>query len=418
MKLLQVYNQYRSLFNGEEAVVRQTAAMLERHGGQAQLLMRSSREIEGTFAGKSRAFWSGIYSRSAYREMEQILAQDRPDVVHVHNLYPLLSPSILVACRRAQVPVVMSIHNQQMTCPRSDHLYQGKICERCRGGHEYHCVLRNCRDNLLESVAYAVRSAVARKMRFFHNNVTLLIALSHFAKERLIATGFDPERMVVLPNTVARSEAPVDPASGAYVAFAGRLSPEKGIDTLLAAAAASPECQLRLAGSGPLLDQVASSTSNNVQLVGQLKPDEMAKFYRQARFVVLPSKTYEMCPLVILEAMSNGLPVITSGIGAQRELVQDGVTGLLFDPGDSQDLARKMRQLWSDPQRCREMGRAGYAVSSRNYGEDIYYQRLISIYERARAMVDAERFPALPRAETKETALIPAGCETATCERE
>ena len=396
MKLLQVYNQYRSAFNGEEAVVRQTAAVVERHGGQAQLLMRSSRGIEGSLASKAHAFWSGIYSRSAYREMERILNSDRPDVVHVHNLYPLLSPSILVACRRASVPVVMSIHNQHLTCPRSEHLYRGRICERCVGGREYQCVVQNCRDNLFESVAYALRSAVARKMGFFHQNVTLFIALSRFAKDRLVAAGFDTDRIVVLPNTVRRLEEPVDPAMGTCVAFAGRLSPEKGIDTLLAAAAALPDCPVRLAGSGPLINQTAAQASANVRLLGQLETDELTELYRAARFVVLPSKTFEMCPLVILEAMSNGLPVITSRIGAQGELVRDGVTGMLFEPGDSQDLARKMRELWDNPQRCREMGQAAFAFSAENFGEDIYYRRLTSIYERAQGMIDTQMIDTQP----------------------
>jgi glycosyltransferase involved in cell wall biosynthesis len=391
--------------------VHQTAALVERHGGQAQLLTRSSREIEGTLASKAHAFWSGIYSRSAYREMERILAADRPAVVHVHNLYPLLSPSILVACRRAGVPVVMSIHNQQLTCPRADHLHRGQICERCVGGHEYHCVLRNCRQNLFESVAYALRSAVARKMRFFHDNVTLFIALSPFAKNRLAVAGFDPDRIVVLPNTVRLREQPVDPATGEYIAFAGRMSPEKGIDTLLDAAAASPDCPLRLAGSGPLMRKLAGRASSNVRLVGQLRADQMDAFYRRARFFVLPSKTFEMCPLVILEAMSNGLPVITSRIGAQSELVQDGVTGLLFDAGDSDDLARKMRQLWNDPQRCRQMGRAGYETAARNYGEDVYYQQLMSIYARAQAMVAAPPNDVPPHDELDAEDVAPATCE-------
>lgn len=411
MKLLQVYNQYRSLFSGEEAVVRQTAALFERYGGRAQLLMRSSRGIEESLASKAHAFWSGIYSRSAYRQMEQILINDRPDVVHVHNLYPLLSPSILVACRRHGVPVVMSIHNQHLTCPRSDHLRRGKICERCAGGREYHCVLQNCRENLFESVAYALRSAVARKMGFFQNNVTLFIALSQFAKGRLVAAGFDPDRIVVLPNTVQCRDEPVDPAAGKYVVFAGRLSPEKGIDTLLAAAAESPDCPLRLAGNGPLMSQAVATASDNVQLLGQLEADELGELYRHARFVVLPSKTFEMCPLVILEAMSNGLPVIASRIGAQGELVEDGVTGMLFDPGDAQDLGRKMRHLWGNPQLCREMGQAAFAFALRNFGEDIYYRRLISIYERAQSMIAAQASKSPPE-------LVEATSEVVTCEGE
>ncbi len=383
MKLLQVYNQYRSPFNGEEAVVEQTARLIESYGGKARLLMRSSRDIGTVLSNKLSAFCSGIYSWTALKEMERMLRDDRPDVVHVHNLYPLLSPSVLVACRRAGVPVVVSVHNHQFTCPTSNHLYRGEICERCLGGGEYNCVLRNCRDNILESLAYATRSAVARRLRFFHDNVTLFIALCHSAKERLVRAGYKADRIVVLPNMVSLADAPVDPATGRYALFAGRLSPEKGVSNLLAAARRAPELRLRVAGDGPMFDQLQSELPTNTTLLGQLAATEMTELYREARFFVLPSTTYEMCPLVILEAMSHGLPVIVSRSGGQGELVRDGITGLLFEPGSTGDLHRQMKRLWRDPRLCRQMGHAGYEIVRSNHTGHVYYQRLIEIYNRA-----------------------------------
>src|SRR5690606_26895816 len=148
--------------------------------------------------------------------------------VHAHNLYPLFSPSVLAACRRVGTPVVLSLHNQNLTCPRSDHLYRGKICEKCFGGREYHCVLQNCRENIFESIGYATRAAVARKLRLFERNVTVFIALTQFARRRLIQVGLPADRICVLPNMAPDSGPPVVPADGKYVAFAGRLSQEKG----------------------------------------------------------------------------------------------------------------------------------------------------------------------------------------------
>ena len=395
VKVLQVYNQYRSLFNGEDAVVEQTAHLIEKHGGQVRMLLRSSRDIDQGLLGKASAFWSGIYSRRAYREMMRALREDRPDVVHVHNLYPLFSPSILVACRRAGVPAVVSIHNQQLTCPKSDHLYRGKICERCIVGHEYNCVLQNCRGNIFESFAYATRSYVARRMRFFHNNVTLLIALSQFSKGRLIQAGFPAEQIVVLPNMVPQVDQPVDPGAGQYVAFAGRMSPEKGIETLLGASRELPEISVRLAGEGPIETELRSAMPANARMMGLLDLPAMQSFYRGAKFFVLPSRSYEMCPLVVLEAMSHGLPVITSRLGGQAELVVDGVTGFLFDPDDQQDLKRKMQQLWHDPELCRRMGAAGYAIASEKYGEGTYFARLTGIYDRAISIARGTPSPAV-----------------------
>jgi glycosyltransferase involved in cell wall biosynthesis len=371
------------MFNGEEAVVELTAELVEKHGGSARLMMRSSRDIGASFAARTRAFWSGIYSREAFHSIERMLQEDRPDIVHVHNLYPLFSPSVLVACKRAGVPVVMSVHNQHLTCPRADHLYRGSICEKCVGGGEYHCVLRNCRQNIFESVAYAARSAFARKMRLFHDNVTLFLAISEFAKSRLITAGFDETRIVVLRNMVPASTGPADASQGTYAAFAGRLSQEKGLHTLIKAAEGFPECPLQLAGSGPLLEQLKRTAPAHAELKGQLITSQMPPFYRGARFVVAPSITYEMCPLVILEAHSHGIPVIASCLGAQRELVTDGVNGLLFDPGNADDLRRKMKQLWEDPDLCRRLGREGYERVIRDHGEASYYERLMEVYGRA-----------------------------------
>jgi len=383
VRLLQIYNQYRSLCGGEETVVRMTAALVEKHGGQAKLLMRSSRGLETTLAGKLRAFTSGIYSRDALREVTEAIRRYRPDVVHAHNLYPLFSPSALVACRHAGVPVVLSLHNHALTCPNTSHLSHGEICEQCAGGREYRCVLRNCRENIFESVAYATRSIVARKLRLFHDNVNVFVTLTEFAKRRLVEAGFEAERICVLPNAVKIYRRPADPSAGRYVAFAGRISGEKGIDTLLAATGLLGNVPVRLAGDGPLLDELSGAAPPNASLLGRLSGGAMSEFYRGARFLVLPSKCFEMCPLVVSEAMSHGLPVIASRIGGIPELVDDGVTGLLFEPGNANDLAAKIRMLWKRPELCNRMGRAGREKAIRRYSQQAYYRRLKAIYDRA-----------------------------------
>jgi glycosyltransferase involved in cell wall biosynthesis len=393
IKVLLVFNQYRSLFNGEEAVVFRTAELLERHGGQARLLLRSSRDIKGGLLGKVRAFFSGIYSWEAATAVSQLLAEYRPDVVHVHNLYPLFSPSVLVACRKLGYPVVMTLHNQHLTCPRADHLCHGKLCDRCVGGHEYHCVLRNCRNNMLESVAYALRSGIARRFRWIHDHVNVLVALTDFARQRLVEAGFDSRQIRVLPNMAPGPREPVDASRGAYAAFAGRLSPEKGLHVLMEAADKLPDIPIRVAGGGPLFETYWQRTPANVQLLGQRSADEMADFYRGARFLVLPSTNYEMCPLVISESMSHGVPVVASRIGGLPELVDDGRTGLLFQPGDSQDLASKMRRLWDDAPLCGQLGQAAWETARDEFGEELYVQRLLDIYHQAMRQVGRDPQP-------------------------
>ncbi|MEX2285630.1 MAG: glycosyltransferase family 4 protein [Planctomycetaceae bacterium] len=383
MKLLQVFNQYRSPFNGEERVVEMIAELMAKRGHATQLWTRCSRGLDSSLSGKIQASFGAIYNRSARREMNQRLKTDRPDIVHAHNLYPLLSPSVLMACRAAGVPTVMTVHNNIHTCPRSDHLLHGRICERCVGGREYHCVLNNCRGNLLESMAYAARSAISRRLRLFCDNVTTVIALNEFARGRLMQSGFSPEQVVVLPNMVAMPEEPADAGKGRYVAYSGRISGEKGIDTLMEAARQLPDVPVRLAGGGPLLEVFGPQATAAVTFLGQLASAEMASFYRQARFLVLPTKCFEGCPLVISEAMSHGLPVIASRIGGLADLVEDGRTGFLFERGNAADLADKIKRLWESPGLCRRMGLAGRAKAEREFAEDAYYRRLTEIYEGA-----------------------------------
>ncbi len=345
MKVLQVNNQYRNLCAGTERVVTDTMALMAEHGVAAKLVMRSSRGLEKSLLGKVRAFASGVYSWSAYKEMVRTLRQECPDVIHVHNLYPLFSPSVLVACRREGIPTVMTLHNYDLTCPIGCHLYRSSVCERCLGGREYWCILRNCRGRVLESVAYALRRAVALRSRVFHRNVSRFIALTHFGKMRMVEAGLAEARISVVPNMVALDHPPVDPSGGQYAAFAGRMSPEKGVDTLLAAARRLPAASIVLAGDGPCANQLAQGAPSNATFVGRLDHAEMGGLYRRARFVVVPNKWFEMCPLVISGSMSYGLPVIASRIGGLPELVDDGVTGLLFEPGNAEDLAQKMGLL-------------------------------------------------------------------------
>jgi glycosyltransferase involved in cell wall biosynthesis len=315
--------------------------------------------------------------------MEARLDAERPDVVHAHNLYPHFSPSVLMAARKRGVPTVMTVHNHINTCPRSDHLRAGKICERCVGGREYHCVLNNCRGNLLESVAYAGRNAAVRRLRLMADHVTTVIALNGFMGRRLLTAGFRPEQIAVLPNMVELCEQPADAALGGYVAFSGRISTEKGIDTLLHAAKQTAEVPVHLAGGGPLFEQYQATAPSNVMMLGQLQAVQMAGFYRGARFLVLPTACFEGCPLVISEAMSHGLPVIASRIGGLPELVEDGVTGFLFEQGNASELADKIRRLWENPALCRQMGLAGRAKAEREFGQDAYHRQLIEIYQSA-----------------------------------
>ena len=315
--------------------------------------------------------------------MARIISEGRPDVVHVHNLYPLISPSILLTCREAGVPVVMTCHNHRLICPIGVHFHRGKVCEKCSGGHEYFCALKNCRGNIFESTAYAIRNTLVRKLRLFTDIISIYISMSEFLKCRMAASGFEKRRITVIPNVVSIPEKNVDPKAGDYVAYVGRISEEKGISILLDALRRLPHIPVCIAGTGPLMPIILRNAPSNATFVGSLDQHGISEFYRKACMLVVPSLCFETFGLVAAEAMSHGIPVIASRIGGLPEVVDDGATGFLFEPGNAEDLATKIKVLWKDPDLCRQMGQAGREKVLREYSEDQYYDRLLLLYKKA-----------------------------------
>ncbi len=382
MKILQVYNK-REQWGGEDYALETTISILERKDERVVPWIQRNVDLMSGFKGKVRAFFSGIYSTSMRHAMKGMIDREHPDVVHVHNLYPFFSPSVLVACRQSRVPTVLQYHNHFLTCPITSHFRNGEICERCTQGREYWCVLKNCRRNILESTGYALRSAVARKLRLFADNVTLFITAANFTKQRLVEAGISENRVVVMPMPITVAPSPKGPLTGEHVVYAGRLSPEKGLETFLAAASLLPHLNFLIAGDGPIKKELEGIAPENVTFVGWLDKAQLAALYSKARLAVVPSRCLETFGLVVTDAMAKGLPVVVSRIAGPSEIVEEGVTGLLFQPGNSVDLAEKINNLWSHPDLCQQMGQAGREKAIREYSEDVYYRRLMDVYKKA-----------------------------------
>ena len=384
MRIIQVTNWHRH-GGGSDYIASATTDQLRSQGHYVLLMAHDSRSLDGTLRGRAEAFLRGIYSPRARSEMRDALRAFHPDVVHVHELYPFHSPWILEDCAHAGVPVVMTCHDFRLTCPVATHMREGRHCTRCIRGGAYWCAIRNCRGNRLESMAYAARSTVANVFRLYRDRVSLFVAPSQFVRDQLTAAGFPEERFVVIANTVASVDRPVDPCSGTYIAFAGRIAPEKGIDTLMEAARLTG-LPVHVAGGdlpGPVPDTVCAR--------GHLNAKELAAFYSGARLVVVPSRWCEVFGLVAAEAMMHGLPVIAARSGALPELVEDGETGLLFEAGHARELAVKMNALWNSPVLCARLGAEGRRKALELYTASVYGKRLIGAYEMA---VNGEQFAA------------------------
>lgn len=378
MRILQIHNSYQQA-GGEDRVVEQEAELLRSRGHQVAQLKASNDDIHG-MVDQVRTAVRAAYSPQAKTRCLQAIDETRPHVAHVHNLFPLLTPSVLDACAERRIPVVMTLHNYRLLCPGAFLMSNGQVCTRCLGSTPYAAALRRCyRGSVLGSIVAARVVAAHRGRGTWRVKVHRFVALTEFARNLFIEEGFPAERIVVKPNFCSPVPAPQEGRrSGAL--FVGRLSKEKGVPTLLCAWRSVPH-ELRLAGSGSY--PASDDPGSHVTFLGPLDSEAVAGEMGKARFLVMPSEWFEGLPLVIVEAFAAGLPVLASRLGTMAEIVRDGVTGLHFEPGDPRDLATKASWLFDHPDECRRMGMNARAEYERKYTSDRNYERLMDVYQQA-----------------------------------
>lgn len=384
MRVLHIYNDHRIPGGSDHA--RESMIRVSRAAGiEVGVFSRSSQAISSGIVDKVMAGLSGVYAPGAVRAAARAMADFRPDIVHTHELFPLISPWVVRRAAAMRLPVVHTCYDFRLTCPVATHFQHGAICFQCAGGHEYRAVLNNCRSNLAESAAHAVRNAVARRFRLFTDNVSMFTAPSEFSRQWLIRdVGVDPGRIGIVAPAIDIPPAPGDPGAGGYIAYAGRFAVEKGVE-LLVEAARRTGLPVRLAGNAET--HPAIRPGDPVCCVPTRSRDELARFYRGARMLVVPSIWHETFGIVAAEAMSHGIPVIAVRLGALPDLVIDGVTGLCFDAHDVDGLARQMTRLWQAPELCRRFGLAGRERVARMFDGEAHVRSLMAAYERCLASV-------------------------------
>jgi glycosyltransferase involved in cell wall biosynthesis len=383
MRILIVHNRYQKA-GGEDMVVANEQALLDRHGWETHLWSVSNDVIGGTWSKITTAVRLP-YSRSAHDEFARVIANFAPAIVHVHNFFPLLSPSIYDACCVARVGVVQTLHNYRTICPGALLMRDGRPCEDCIGGSPYNAALHGCyRGSRLGSLAVARMVDTHRRRGTWSHKVDRFIALSEYARGKFVASGFPADRIIVKPNFAEDRLAAGFDARGARAGalYVGRLSPEKGIDTLLRAWNGL-DGSLRVVGDGPLRGVVENATSPRIVALGWRTPAEVAVEMARAAFLVVPSTWPETFGLVVVEAFCQGLPVIASRIGSLAEIVDDGRTGLLCSPGDTEDLATKVRWAHQHPEAMRTLGANARGAYEQRYSPSVNFKLLSKIYEAA-----------------------------------
>jgi glycosyltransferase involved in cell wall biosynthesis len=379
MKLLLLHTYYR-LSGGEDSVYEAEMSLLQ-NIGHAVLPLTFYNEDLVSFPSWQQAQLT-LWNQEAYRRMRQAIRDYKPDLLHAHNTFPLASPAVIHAAKAEGIPVVMTLHNYRLLCVNALFFRRGRVCEDCLGGLPWHGVFHGCyRDSRPASAVVAAMLSLHRALGTW-NMVDRFIALTEFAKQKFIEGGFPPEKISVKPNFVHPDPGPGE-GRGGYALFVGRLSPEKGLGTLLMAwEHLGGKVPLKIVGDGPLAPEVQEAQKRipGVEWLGRKAPEEVYALMGEASFLVFPSEGYEGFPKVLAEAFAKGLPVLSSALGSQGSIVDHGRTGLHFRPGDPEDLAAKVEWLLAHPNELARMRKEARAEYEAKYTAEQNYVQLMAIY--------------------------------------
>jgi glycosyltransferase involved in cell wall biosynthesis len=396
MRVLLAHNYYRSVApSGEDAVFKNERDLLQQRGIDVVPFERFSDDIDATtVAQRTRLALDTAWSKTTYRNMNALIRRTRPDVAHFHNTFPLISPSAYAACQDNGVPVVQTLHNFRLICAsallqRDDH-----VCEDCVGTSLMLPALRyRCYRDSRAATAGIIWMLVRNRLHgTYRRLVNRYIALTQFAAGRLIAGGLPSNRLRVKPNFLSSLPLQREGGGGGYAVFVGRLSKEKGVRVLVSAWGRVQGLRLKILGDGPLraeLEELAARHEAPVEFLGYRSRDEVLDIVAQADIQVVPSEWYEAFPMVVLEAYACGTPVVASRIGSLAEIVIEGETGVLFEPGNPVDLADKVNLLWGDRAELPAYRHRIRAHFLARYTADLNYAMLMKIY--AEAISDSEQ---------------------------
>jgi glycosyltransferase involved in cell wall biosynthesis len=388
MNILIIHNSYKQP-GGEDVVVAQETRLLERNGHRVNIYQRSNDEVDDLSFGQRLGLISRIVSASDSKlAVRGILRDLKPDLVHVHNTFAMVSPSVYDACQEEGVPVVQTLHNYRLLCPAATFYRNAEPCEECVTHSLLRSVRYGCyRNSRVMSGAIALMLKTHRSRQTWTRRIDGYIAISGFVRKKFIEAGFPANKIIAKPNFVDPDPGERD-HPGDYALFLGRLSPEKGPMTLLEAWERLPcAVPLVIAGDGPmrhhLENEVAQKQLQYVGFAGRLKREEAYEAMKKAAFLVVPSVWNEPFGMVVAEAFACGTPVLGALVGSIQEMLEDQVTGLHFAPGDPDALAKKVVWAWGHPHEMAAMGKAARRVYEKRYTANTNYHLLMNIYDSA-----------------------------------
>lgn len=380
MRILLIHNHYLEK-GGEDEVVNAEAKLLTEHGHEVIFYEKSNKNIEKLNFFKKLTFilWELNFSKAVYKEIKEIVKIHKPDIAHIHNVFVCITPCVYFALKQANVPIVQTLHNYRFFCLKGTFFNKGKICEKCKDKRFFNAIAKKCwRNSFILSLFLA---KLLYKIGYFLKNIDSYIVLSEFSRNKFIEYGLNQQKMYLKRNFLD-IEPYGDTRDNNYAVFIGRLVDYKGIETLLEAFRISPSFNLKIIGDGPMSREVRgfASSYSNIEWLGKLNKDSVFEIIKNSSFLIFPSECYETMGMVILESFVFSKPVLAGNLGAVKELVIDGVTGILFESGKSGDLAAKVSYLFSHNKERIEMGKNANKIYRERFNKQENYQNLMNIY--------------------------------------
>lgn len=379
MRILIAHNRYRR-YGGEERHVDLLAGALAAAGHDVLRYEPSSGDVPGSLRARLAVGAGVAYRPSAGRKVARLLAESPREIAHFHNIFPLLTPAALRAAKQHGSRVVLTVHNFRFACPAGTLLHRGVVDDGCIEGAPLACALHNPLGSWPQSLAYGIGLELQRRLGLIGRWVDAFVAPSRFVARMLVRAGLPERRVAVIPHGV-----PLDRArnghDGRFALYAGRLSHEKGIATLLEAAERA-RVPLVVAGDGPEAPAVRAAANGLVRFIDSVPAQRLVELRREAAFVVVPSECPETLSLSALEALAAGRPVVATRVGALPEVVSDGVNGVVVPPGDAAALAAAMRAVWENDDRRDELGEAAYSTAQERFSLEQQTQQIVELYER------------------------------------